>query len=146
MWAHAEYIKLLRSVSDGAVFDLIPVVSNRYVRRQGPLRTDLTIWKYTRQAKYIPTGSVLRVIAAGAFRVRWTFDAGHTGPGAAGAVPALPGMREVASTANEVGIDFVDIAIPIGQTGTLRFSFAESATPVPQDTTYQVQVVADRSK
>ncbi|HEY6293630.1 MAG TPA: glycoside hydrolase family 15 protein [Terriglobia bacterium] len=143
MWAHAEYIKLLRSVSDGAVFDLIPVVSNRYVRRQGPLRTDLTIWKYTRQAKSIPTGSVLRVIAAGAFRVRWAFDAGHTGPGAASTVPAIPGMREVASTANELGIDFVDIAVPIGQTGTLRFSFAESATPVPQDTTYQVQV-ADR--
>ena len=31
MWAHAEYIKLLRSVSDGHVFDLIPEVANRYL-------------------------------------------------------------------------------------------------------------------
>ena len=31
MWAHAEYVKLLRSVSDGRVFDLIPEVANRYL-------------------------------------------------------------------------------------------------------------------
>ena len=34
MWAHAEYIKLLRSVSDGHVFDLIPEVASRYLGRQ----------------------------------------------------------------------------------------------------------------
>ena len=33
MWAHAEYIKLLRSVSDGRVFDLIPEVAHRYLGR-----------------------------------------------------------------------------------------------------------------
>ena len=31
MWAHAEYIKLLRSVADGRVFDLIPEVAERYL-------------------------------------------------------------------------------------------------------------------
>ena len=31
MWAHAEYIKLLRSVADGQVFDLIPEVAERYL-------------------------------------------------------------------------------------------------------------------
>lgn len=30
MWAHAEYIKLLRSKHDGQVFDLIPEVAERY--------------------------------------------------------------------------------------------------------------------
>jgi glucoamylase len=30
MWAHAEYIKLLRSVRDNKVFDLIPAVADRY--------------------------------------------------------------------------------------------------------------------
>ncbi|MFQ5999042.1 MAG: glycoside hydrolase family 15 protein, partial [Candidatus Bathyarchaeia archaeon] len=32
MWAHAEYIKLLRSVLDGRPFDLIPAVFNRYCK------------------------------------------------------------------------------------------------------------------
>jgi glucoamylase len=31
MWAHAENIKLLRSVSDDRVFDLVPEVSDRYL-------------------------------------------------------------------------------------------------------------------
>ena len=30
LWAHAEYIKLLRSAADGKIFDLIPVVAERY--------------------------------------------------------------------------------------------------------------------
>ena len=37
MWAHAEYIKLLRSVRDGKVSDLIVEVAKRYLRRaRGP--------------------------------------------------------------------------------------------------------------
>ena len=35
MWAHAEYVKLLRSVADGRVFDLIPVVADRYLNKRG---------------------------------------------------------------------------------------------------------------
>jgi glucoamylase len=35
MWAHAEYVKLLRSVADCRVFDLIPVVAERYLNRRG---------------------------------------------------------------------------------------------------------------
>jgi glucoamylase len=32
-WAHAEYIKLLRSIRDGQVFDVIPPVAARYANR-----------------------------------------------------------------------------------------------------------------
>ena len=30
VWAHSEYLKLLRSVADGRVFDRIDVVEKRY--------------------------------------------------------------------------------------------------------------------
>ena len=30
MWAHAEYIKLVRSAHDGEIFDLVPEVASRY--------------------------------------------------------------------------------------------------------------------
>ena len=33
-WAHAEYIKLVRSAADGQVFDLIPEVADRYRNRR----------------------------------------------------------------------------------------------------------------
>jgi glucoamylase len=132
MWAHAEYIKLLRSVNDGAVFDLIPVVYDRYVRRQPALRSDLRIWKYTRQPRTIEAGLVLRVISSGSFRLRWWI-----GDNAASGST----MRELASTASGLGIDFVDIPVPASQTAPVRFSFLEVAAPIPQDTTYQVQVL-----
>jgi glucoamylase len=133
MWAHAEYIKLLRSVNDGAVFDLIPVVYDRYVRRHAPVRSDLRIWKYTRQSRTVEAGSVLRVISSGSFRMRWWIG-DNAGTGST--------MREVASTASGLGIDFVDIPVPDTQTAPVRFSFLEVAAPIPQDTTYQVQVLA----
>ena len=36
VWAHAEYVKLLRSVADGRVFDRISVVEERYAVAQRP--------------------------------------------------------------------------------------------------------------
>jgi glucoamylase len=132
MWAHAEYIKLLRSVSDGGVFDLIPVVYDRYVRRQSPLLSNLRIWKYTRQPRTIEAGSVLRVVCLGGFRLRWWMGEDS---------PSGPTMREVSSTASGLGIDFVDIPVPAGQTAPVQFSFLEVAPPVPQDSAYLVVVL-----
>ena len=34
VWAHAEYLKLLRSAADGRVFDQISVVAERYAVEQ----------------------------------------------------------------------------------------------------------------
>jgi glucoamylase len=31
VWAHAEYIKLVRSIADGRVFDLVDCVRDRYL-------------------------------------------------------------------------------------------------------------------
>jgi glucoamylase len=59
MWAHAEYVKLLRSVSDGKVFDLIPVVAERYLKKRG--RKNLEVWKRTRQVREVTAGQVLRI-------------------------------------------------------------------------------------
>ena len=43
-WAHAEYIKLVRSAADGQVFDLISEVADRYRnRRAGAADGDLEI-------------------------------------------------------------------------------------------------------
>ena len=36
VWAHAEYVKLLRSVTDGKIFDRISSVAERYGRAKRP--------------------------------------------------------------------------------------------------------------
>jgi glucoamylase len=131
MWAHAEYIKLLRSVNDGAIFDLIPIVAARYHGQQG--RKDLEIWKSTRQVRAMAAGAVLRVVSAGAFRLRWSLDG----------VAAGQSLQESASTASGLGPEFVDIPTRAGQASTLRFSFQEhdaGGGPLPTDIMHEVQV------
>jgi glucoamylase len=135
MWAHAEYIKLLRSVNDGQVFDLIPIVAERYRGRRG--RQDLEIWKLARQVRVIAAGSVLRVMAAAPFRLRWSLDSGASGQT----------LKETASTPSGLGPEFVDVSTRAGQAATLRFSFLEkdaAGAPQPQtdDAMQEVQVKA----
>jgi glucoamylase len=50
MWAHAEYIKLLRSAFDGQVFDLIPEVAHRYLSDRRECSA-LEVWKPNRQVR-----------------------------------------------------------------------------------------------
>ena len=75
MWAHAEYIKLLQSAREGQVFDLIPAVANRYLKRTNC--RPLEIWKFNRQPRSVNAGITLRVQAVDNFVLRWTNDDGE---------------------------------------------------------------------
>ena len=124
MWAHAEYIKLLRSAADGQAFDRIPIVAERYLSQRG--RKDLEVWKPLRRVRRIPAGSVLRVMAPGSFRLRWSADGGST-------------FRETASAESGLGPGFVDIQTQAGQTAPVQFAFAQSDSMLPDDTVYAVE-------
>ena len=58
MWAHAKYIKLLRSTADGKVYDAIPEVAERY---QGKPRGHprFEIWKPTRHVRFMRVGELM---------------------------------------------------------------------------------------
>ena len=108
MWAHAEYVRLLRSVADGYVFDLIPIVADRYLKRRG--RKDLEVWKPVRQVREVIAGQVLRIQAPESFRLHWTDDGWAT-------------ARDTPSTSTGIGIEFTDIAIHGNQTAPVQFTF-----------------------
>ena len=107
MWAHAEYIKLLRSLQDGRVFDFIPEVGEHF--RNGAKRKDLEVWKPNRHVRSVKSGWTLRIQTYAGFRLHWS--------------PDQWGTRNVAESAStELGIHFVDI--PISQDhGSIRFKF-----------------------
>ncbi|HEY3236532.1 MAG TPA: glycoside hydrolase family 15 protein, partial [Polyangiaceae bacterium] len=109
VWAHAEYIKLLRSTQDGRVFDSIPAVAERYLGHRHGCRL-LEIWKFNRQASAVRRGFTLRIQAPAAFRLRWTRDEWQT-------------VSDTASTPTEVGIEFVDLAIAPHQKAPIQFTF-----------------------
>ena len=108
LWAHAEYIVLLRSVSDGVPFDRIEPVAARYLAHRG--RQRLEVWKPQRQVASVPAGCTLRIQASAPFRLRWTQDEWRT-------------SRDTASGDSGLGIGFVDIAVDRGQQAPLRFTF-----------------------
>jgi glucoamylase len=76
VWAHAEYLKLLRSALDGKVFDRIDPVYARYCSQDGRqrLRRDLEIYSQRRPIQKIREGSTLRILDESHFEVMWTDD------------------------------------------------------------------------
>ncbi|MGD0966133.1 MAG: glycoside hydrolase family 15 protein [Candidatus Acidiferrales bacterium] len=109
MWAHAEYVKLLRSASDGRVFDLIPEVAHRYLGDRHACQL-FEIWKPSRQVRVVKRGYTLRVQVLASFRLHWTGDEWRT-------------VNDKASAATIFGVEFVDIPITPAQRAPLRFTF-----------------------
>ncbi len=108
MWAHAEYIKLLRSAADGQVFDFIPAVADRYRSRRDCL--PLEVWKPNRRVRSVRAGMTLRVQAPARFVLHWTRDEWRQ-------------AEDTRSTVTALGIDYVDIAIAPDQRAPIRFTF-----------------------
>ena len=108
MWAHAEYVKLLRSVADGKIFDLIDPVAERYCNEKP--RPVIEVWKMNRQVKCVPAGGLLRIQAASAFLLHWSDDDWTT-------------KHDTASTPTSIGIEYTDIQVASSQKSPIRFTF-----------------------
>jgi glucoamylase len=107
-WAHSEYLKLVRSVSDGVVFDRIDLVAQRYLTPHAA--SPLEVWNWNRRIPTIPRGKTLRIQSRDPFTVHWSPD-GWTS------------VREIQSTVTAVGICFADIATDHNTPGPLEFTF-----------------------
>ncbi|MHA3774106.1 glycoside hydrolase family 15 protein [Verrucomicrobiota bacterium sgz303538] len=71
-WAHAEYIKLLRSLRDGEVYDRPPGTYRRYVEEQHDARH--ATWKFTARDTVLRRGMLLRIATDAPATVHWTSD------------------------------------------------------------------------
>lgn len=71
-WAHAEYIKLVRSHRDGVCVDRIAPVYDRYVHNRTQSRFEM--WTFAHQTTRMPMGKTLRIITGAAATVRWSCD------------------------------------------------------------------------
>jgi glucoamylase len=75
-WAHAEYLELARSRKDGAVFECIAPVRERYAEKQTLSRFE--IWTLAHQPGRLRQGKKLRIITELAMTVRWSSDGWKT--------------------------------------------------------------------
>ena len=72
VWAHAEHIKLLRSLRDNAVFDTPPQTLDRYVKNTPPPAP--MAWRSTSRVDRVAPGRVLRLECLDQARIRWSTD------------------------------------------------------------------------
>jgi glucoamylase len=136
MWAHAEYIKLLRSVRDGNIFDRIPDVAARYLGMR-PKHYTFEIWKPLRQVRSVKRGSVLRIQLPARFHLHWSDDEWNI-------------AKDTSSLSTVLGVEYVDIPIASPQDMSsqdaalqrnIRFSIFQLATDSWDDRDYVVSIV-----
>ena len=100
LWAHAEYVKLVRSIRDGQVFDRLAPVHARYAGRTRTGAALLEVWTDKWPVRTISVGARLRIVSSVPFEVSWRTE---TAEGAARAMPTGISLWYSDIHATEVG-------------------------------------------
>jgi glucoamylase len=127
VWAHAEYVKLLRSLRDGRVFDMPVQTVERYIKAKTESRR--LSWRFNNRCQAIPAGMALRVELLAAAMVHWSTDAWQT-------------VHDTQTHATGLEVSFVDLpveSLPAGTTLVFTFHWTDSDTWEGKD--YSVGIV-----
>lgn len=76
VWAHSEYIKLVRSLKDGKIFDQSSQAVKRYVVEQRA--AVYWEWRFNNKCRVLPAGKTLRVAVMARASVHWSHDGWQT--------------------------------------------------------------------
>ncbi len=126
VWAHAEYIKLARSLHDGRVFDMPPKVAKRYARDRR--RCAFSTWRFNNKLRVVERGRSLRVETLAPAVVRWSCDGG-------------PSTEDEAGDST-LGVWFAELETEALHVGTsIEFTFCWPEVNRWEDKTYSVRVV-----
>ena len=114
VWAHAEHLKLRRSLRDGSVFDMPPQVHRRYVIEQR--RSPHAFWRFNHKLHTIAEGRRLRVEMLVPVLVHWSVDSWQT-------------THDSSSGSTGLGVHVVDLptdTLPIGTRVVFTFFWPEA--------------------
>ncbi len=102
VWAHAEYLKLRRSMEDKRVFDMPPQTVQRYQVEK--VESRLAIWRFNHKCRTMQPGRQLRIETLSPASVHWTFDGWRS-------------TNDSSTWDTELGIYVVDLATENLQSG-----------------------------
>jgi glucoamylase len=72
VWAHSEYVKLVRSLKDGKIFDQPPQTVKRYqMEKQRAAHFE---WRFNNKCRSMPQGKNLRISLLAPALVHWSDD------------------------------------------------------------------------
>jgi glucoamylase len=76
VWAHAEYLKLRRSLRDGRIFDLPPQTVQRYLIEKTV--SPRMAWRFNYKLRSMPPGKILRIETTAPAVIHWSADDWNT--------------------------------------------------------------------
>jgi glucoamylase len=76
VWAHAEYVKLLRSLQEGRIYDMPLQTAQRYLSSKTV--SLYVLWQFNHKVRSLPTGKILRIQTLSAGMVHWSTDGWST--------------------------------------------------------------------
>jgi glucoamylase len=127
VWAHGEYVKLLRSLADGRVFDMSPHTMRRYAKKR---TARCRPWREDCPTASVLAGQALRLDLAEESIVRYTRDDWKT-------------QTDVATSDTGLGLHVADLpTVGIAPGGKLVFTWRRKADEVWRGRDFETRVVA----
>ncbi len=126
VWAHAEYVRLVRSLRDGRVFDTPPQTVQRYVTNK--TGSPIAVWGHNLKRRSMPGGKDLRILLDAPATVHWSTDVWAT-------------AQDVVTQDSGLGVFFTDLPVghlPVG--ATLEFTFRYQISGEWENVNYAVQI------
>lgn len=109
VWAHAEYLKLRRSLIDGKVFDMPPQTVKRY--QIDKTVSPLAVWRFNHQIHSMLVGKILRIETLTPAIIHWSADNWNT-------------IQEDMTHETGLGIHFADLHTQgISEKKEIKFTF-----------------------
>ncbi|MGB6488277.1 MAG: glucan 1,4-alpha-glucosidase [Steroidobacteraceae bacterium] len=114
VWAHAEYLKLRRSLRDGRLFDLPPQTVQRYLVEKAV--SPRLLWRFNHRIRSLSAGKTLRIETLAATRIHWSADDWNS-------------VQDLSSQDTGLGVHFTDLptqALAAGARITFTFHWLEA--------------------
>jgi glucoamylase len=126
VWAHAEYVKLRRSLKEGSVFDTPPQTVKRYI--EGKADSPHAAWCFNKKIRSMCAGKILRIETQVKASVRWTSDNWKT-------------FRETPADDTGLGLYVADLSTKgIRPGGKVAFTFYWSDADRWEGENYEVEI------
>ncbi len=109
VWAHAEYLKLRRSLRDGQLFDQPPQTVQRYLVEK--TISPRMVWRFNHKIRSMPAGKILRIETMAPAIIHWSSNNWNT-------------VHEATTHDVELGIHFADLTTEALSEGKqVKFTF-----------------------
>ena len=130
-WAHAEYIKLCRSIKDKRIFDMSSQTEARYIKKKSP--SPFAIWRFDWPCTLISPEKILRIEVLSAARVRWSSNSWKT-------------SSDLDTEDTGLGIFFADLDLEKGNAKEIKFTFFWKDSSRWENRDFEVKIKKTRKK